>query len=188
MIERSACVLVVDGFEEIEAVTVVDVLRRAGVSVSVLGVDHRTVIGSHGLTIKVDASLADVIDLGTTFDLVVLPGGMPGASSLRDSERVKGFVLSQRERHANVAAICAGPIALAAFGVLRGKRATCFPGHEGALENGGAVVATDDVVEDGDVVTSRGVGTALAFALTLVRRLVDETTANSLADKMLVAR
>ena len=187
-VERSACVLVVDGFEEIEAVTVVDVLRRAGVQVSVLGVDHRTVTGSHGLTLKVDASLGDVIDLDTTFNLVVLPGGMPGASSLRDSERAKGFVVAQRARGADIAAICAGPIALAAYGVLDGRRATCFPGHEAALEKGGAVVVGDDVVEDGDVVTSRGVGTALAFALALVRRLVDEGTANDLADKMFVAR
>ncbi len=188
MSERSACVLLVDGFEEIEAVTVVDVLRRAGVQVSVLGVDHRTVIGGHGLTLKVDASLADVVDLDTTFQLVVLPGGMPGASSLRDSERVKGFVLAQRARQGQIAAICAGPIALAAFGVLQGKRATCFPGHEAALVAGGATVVTDAVVQDGDVVTSRGVGTALAFALALVARLVDAETANGLADKMLVSR
>ncbi|HEY1099995.1 MAG TPA: DJ-1/PfpI family protein, partial [Myxococcota bacterium] len=95
-IDKRACLLLCDGFEEIEAVTVVDVLRRADVQVSVLGVDHRTVTGSHGLTLKVDASLADVIDLGTTFDLVVLPGGMPGAGHLRDSDRARGFVVGQR--------------------------------------------------------------------------------------------
>ena len=188
-VDRSACVLFADGFEEIEAITVVDVLRRAGVQVSVLGVDHRTVTGSHGITVKVDASLGDVIDVQTRFDLVVLPGGMPGAANLRDSERARGFALTQRTQGATIAAICAGPIAFAAWGVLAGKRATCFPGHEETLSTAGAVVeAVAAVVVDGDVVTSRGVGTALAFAHVLVALLVDEATAVDLDDKMLVGR
>ncbi len=182
----AACVLLTDGFEETEAVTVIDVLRRADVQTSVLGVSARKVTGSHGITILVDASLGDVASLGTTFDAVVLPGGMPGAASLRDSEAVSSFVRAQHDNGAVVAAICAAPIALAAFGLLQERRATCFPGFEAQL--GDAIV--DDsgasVVVDGAIVTSRGVGTALPFALALVERLVSADRARALGAAMLV--
>lgn len=181
---KRACVLFVDGFEEIEAVTVVDVLRRAGVQTSVLGVEQRQVTGSHGLTLRMDAALKDVIDLGTTFDAVVLPGGMPGAAKLRDSDVVRDFVVAQHGGGAVAAAICAGPIALARSGLLEGKVATCFPGFEAEL--GGATFSDAVVVDAGDVITSRGVGTALDFAIALVARLVDAATARSLGEKMLV--
>jgi 4-methyl-5(b-hydroxyethyl)-thiazole monophosphate biosynthesis len=186
-------VLLADGFEEIEAVIVIDVLRRAGVQVSVLGASSagsgaaaRKVTGSHGITINVDAALVDVAALDTRFDAVVLPGGMPGAANLRDSDRVRDFVVAQQEGGAVVAAVCAGPIALGRFGLLRGRKATCYPGFEGQLD-GAVVDASQPVVVDGDVITSRGVGTSLAFALALVERLVDGDTARTLAGKMLVA-
>jgi 4-methyl-5(b-hydroxyethyl)-thiazole monophosphate biosynthesis len=188
----SACVLLVDGFEEIEAVTVVDVMRRAGVQVSILGASTtgagagaRKAAGSHGITVLVDAALADVAALGTRFDAVVLPGGLPGATNLRDNDRVRDFVVAQRGQGAIVAAICAGPIALARFGMLRGRRATCYPGFEDQLD-GAVVDAQPAVVVDGDVITSRGVGTSLPFALALVERLVGVDVARRLADKMLV--
>jgi 4-methyl-5(b-hydroxyethyl)-thiazole monophosphate biosynthesis len=188
----SACVLLVDGFEEIEAVTVVDVMRRAGVQVSILGASTtgagagaRKAAGSHGITVLVDAALADVAALGTRFDAVVLPGGLPGATNLRDNDRVRDFVVAQRGQGAIVAAICAGPIALARFGLLRGRRATCYPGFEDQLD-GAVVDAQPAVVVDGDVITSRGVGTSLPFALALVERLVGVDVARRLADKMLV--
>jgi 4-methyl-5(b-hydroxyethyl)-thiazole monophosphate biosynthesis len=181
----AACVLLVDGFEETEAVTVIDVLRRAEVQTSVLGVSGRKVTGSHGITILVDASLTDVAALGATFDAVVLPGGMPGAAHLRDNADVKTFVCAQHAAGAVVAAICAAPIALAAFGLLAGRRATCFPGFEGQL--GDAIVDdTMAVVVDGAIVTSRGVGTALPFALTLVERLVSAERSAALRRGMLV--
>lgn len=180
----AACVLLCDGFEETEAVTVVDVLRRAGVQTSILGVNTRTVTGSHGVTLKVDAALQDVVDLGTVFDAVVLPGGMPGATNLRDSDRARDFVRAQRSSGATLAAICAAPMALGHWGLLHGRRATCFPGFEGELT--GADVVEDPVVVDDGVITSRAVGTALAFALSLVRILVDEAEAARLAQSMLV--
>jgi 4-methyl-5(b-hydroxyethyl)-thiazole monophosphate biosynthesis len=189
----TCAVLLADGFEEIEAVTVVDVLRRAGVQVSVLGASSsgsgaaaRKVMGSHGITINVDAALVDVAALDTRFDAVVLPGGLPGATNLRDSDRVRAFVVAQHGAGAVVAAVCAGPIALAQFGLLRGRKATCYPGFESELD-GAVVDASAAVVVDGDVITSRGVGTSLAFALALVERLVDADTARTLAGKMLVA-
>ncbi len=183
--ESSACVLIVDGFEEIEAVTVVDVLRRAGVQTSVLGVEHRKVTGNHGITLNVDASLQDVMSLGARFDAVVLPGGMPGAARLRDSDVVRDFVLTQRAQGAFLAAICAAPIVLALFGILQGRQATCFPGFESQL--GGACVVTDRaVVVDDGVMTSRGPGTALEFSLALVARLVGPDVAVDLGRRLLV--
>lgn len=183
---KRACVLLVEGFEEIEAVVVVDVLRRADVQVTVIGVETRKVTGSHGISINVDAALDDVTAVGTAFDCVVLPGGMPGAAKLRDSAKVQEFVTSQHRAGAIAAAICAAPIALGKFGLLDGKQATCFPGFEDQI--GGAIPQTDAVVVDGDVITSRGVGTALAFSLVLVDRLAGTDVARTLATRMLVER
>jgi 4-methyl-5(b-hydroxyethyl)-thiazole monophosphate biosynthesis len=189
---RTACVLLADGFEEIEAVTVIDVLRRAGVTVSVLGVAvanagaaARKATGSHGITLLVDAALGDVVALDNRYDAVILPGGLPGATHLRDSDVVRDFVLAHAHRGAVVAAVCAAPIALARYGLLGGKTAACYPGFEDALD--GATVDAAAVVVDGNIITSRGVGTALAFALALVTTLVDRATAESLAQKMLVS-
>jgi 4-methyl-5(b-hydroxyethyl)-thiazole monophosphate biosynthesis len=189
----SCAVLLADGFEEIEAITVIDVLRRAGVQVSVLGAGvhgsgaaARRATGSHGIAVQVDASLVDVAAVGQRFDCVVLPGGMPGATTLRDSDKVRAFVLEQHQQGAVVAAICAGPIALGRFGLLQGRDATCYPGFEDQL-TGARAHPDRAVVVDGDVVTSRGVGTALAFALALVEKLVGAEAARSQAGKMLVA-
>ncbi len=183
---KRACVLLIEGFEETEAVVVVDVLRRAEVQVTVIGVETRRVTGSHGISINVDAALQDVVAVGSCFDCVVLPGGMPGAGKLRDSAMVQEFVVAQHAAGAIASAICAAPIALARFGLLQGKKAACYPGFEEQL--GGALVQGDAVVVDGDVVTSRGVGTALAFALVLVDRLAGTDMARSLATRLLVER
>lgn len=182
--DKRACVLLIDGFEETEAIATVDVLRRAELQVSLLGVEKRRVTGNHGISVNVDAALDDVIALGTDFDCVVLPGGMPGAAKLRDSVVVNGFVTAQHHKGAIAAAICAAPIALAHFGLLEGKRATCFPGFEAQL--GGAVFVADNVVVDGNVVTSRAIGTALVFGLALVEQLASPALAASLRSRMLV--
>ena len=181
---KRACVLLIEGFEETEAIATVDVLRRAELQVSLLGVEKRRVTGNHGISLNVDAALDDVIALGTDFDCVVLPGGMPGAAKLRDNVIVKGFVTAQHRKGAIAAAICAAPIALAHFGLLLGKRATCFPGFEDQL--GGAVFVADAVVVDGNVVTSRAIGTALVFGLALVEQLASPALAASLRSRMLV--
>jgi 4-methyl-5(b-hydroxyethyl)-thiazole monophosphate biosynthesis len=186
-----AAVLLADGFEETEAVAVIDVLRRADIRVDVLGVSGKRAKGSHDIVIEADALLAD--KSADRYQLVVLPGGMPGAARLRDDAGVQAFVKAHHAAKALVTAICAAPIALAAAGVLAGKRATCFPGFEAQLRDGGAHVAdagasgaAESVVRDGNVITSRGVGTALAFALALVAAVKDEKTARVLAERMLV--
>lgn len=183
---KRACVLLADGFEETEAVTVIDVLRRAEIKVEVLGVESKKVTGSHQICIEADALLSD--RKNEKFDLVVLPGGMPGAATLRDHWGVQKLVQAQHASGGLVAAICAAPIALAKAGVLEGKRATCFPGFEEQLAAGGAQTSsTEAVVRDGNVITSRGVGTALAFSLALVEALRDGAVAKTLGERMLVA-
>jgi protein deglycase len=184
-VTKRAAVLFVDGFEEIEAVTVVDVLRRAGVDTMMIGVERAQVTGSHAIALPMDCTLADT-RADSAFDVVILPGGMPGAATLRDSGAARAFVVGQHRRGAIAAAICAAPMALGHYGLLAGRRATCFPGFEGELL--GASVVDDAVVDAGDVITSRGVGTALDFALVVVGRLVGADRAMTLGDKMLVRR
>lgn len=189
MTTKRACVLLADGFEETEAVAVIDVLRRAEIKVEVLGVESKKVTGSHQICIEADALLSD--RKNEKFDLVVLPGGMPGAATLRDHWGVQKLVQAQHASGGLVAAICAAPIALAKAGVLEGKRATCFPGFEEQLTAGGALAqanpGAEAVVRDGNVITSRGVGTALAFSLALVEALRDGAVAKTLGERMLVA-
>lgn len=171
------------GFEEIEAVTVVDVLRRADVDVTVAALDERRVEGSHGMVLEADRLMDDVVD--ETFDLVVLPGGMPGAQNLHDDVRVRSVLERVRESGGMAAAICAAPMALNPTGWAAERSVTSYPSFEGKVEC--ARYLQDRVVIDDRLVTSRGPGTALEFALTLVRELSGEEAARGLAKAMLVA-
>ena len=176
-----ALVVLAEGFEEIEATTIVDVLRRARIEVTTASLGATLVQGSHGISIMADAKLDSL--RAQSFDAVVLPGGLPGSTSLRDDQRVHELVKVHVEQGRLVGAICAAPIALEAAGVLKGRRATSYPGHE--LPS--ARYVDDRVVEDGNVVTSRGPGTAFAFALHLVERLVGADVADRLRSGMLVS-
>lgn len=178
------CVLLAPGFEEIEAVTVIDVLRRAEVETTIVGVESLSVTGSHGITVAADALLGDVGDV--VWDAVVLPGGMPGAAHLRDSEAVQALLKLQRERGGHLAAICAAPIALSKAGLLEGKNVTSYPTFADQLSCGEYL--EDPVVVDGVLITSRAPGTALRFALQLVAEIEGGDTAQRLAESMLVYR
>ena len=169
-----------EGFEEIEAVTIVDVLRRASIEVVTAALAASPVRGSHGIAVNADAGLDDV--LGQDFDAIVLPGGMPGSRTLRDDERVLGVVRDMSARNKLVAAVCAAPIVLEAAGVLSGKRATSYPGNE--LPS--ALYVEERVVVDGELVTSRGPGTALEFALVLVEKLAGPDVSKRLSSGMIV--
>lgn len=169
-----------DGCEEIEAVTVIDILRRAELEVTVAGVTGTTVHASRGVKIQTDVLLDEVAE--TEFDLIVLPGGAAGAQRLRDDQRVQSLLRRQNETGRGIAAICAAPMALAAAGVLDGRRATSYPGF---LQPDDAELSEDAVVEDGPIVTSRGPGTAMPFALTLVRRLCDQAKRDEVAQRLL---
>ncbi|MBX3467316.1 MAG: DJ-1/PfpI family protein [Planctomycetes bacterium] len=178
-----AVVVLAEGFEEIEAITPIDVLRRAGVEVIAAGVAGRRVVGSHGIAVEADATLDEVPD---DVDLVVLPGGMPGAENLGKSPGVRALVERLHAAGRRVAAICAAPaVALAGTSVLRGRRATCYPSFEERL--GPEVTRSQErVVVDGPLVTSRGPGTALEFSLALVEQLVSPAEAERLRKGMLV--
>lgn len=181
---RRACVLLANGFEEIEALTVVDVLRRAGVDVKMASLAGRRVTGAHGIAVVADQMLKAAAE--ETWDAVILPGGMPGSDTLRKSARVLALVRAQFESGRLVAAICAAPMALGAAGILRGRRATCYPGCEAELT--GARVVAQRVVSDRNVLTSRGPGTALEFALALAQKLAGKPVAARLRKQMLVGR
>jgi 4-methyl-5(b-hydroxyethyl)-thiazole monophosphate biosynthesis len=176
-----AVVLLANGFEEIEAVTIIDVLRRAGVDVVVASLQGESALGSHDIRVAADCMIDDVI--AEELDAVVLPGGMPGSERLRDDARVQQLVRAVASANRLVCAICAAPIVLDAAGVIAGRRATSYPGFE--LPD--ADYSTDRVVEDENLITSRGPGTALQFALTLVRRLVSHERATELRQRMLVS-
>ena len=158
-------VLLADGFEEIEALTPVDMLRRAGVEVKTVGIGTMTPTGSHGITVKADIDPEEV-DL-SKLEMVVFPGGMPGALNLDASAFTDKVLLAAKEQGARIAAICAAPLVLGRRGILFGRKATCYPGFENELVN--AIVVPDGVVTDGLITTARGMGVALEFSKELVR-------------------
>ena len=156
------------GCEEIEAVTVIDILRRAGVKVISVGLDEQPVQASRGVSLQPDATLASVIH--QEFDMIVLPGGQPGTNNLKADARLISLLKKMSLQGKYLAAICAAPAVLASAGLLDGKRATCFPT---CLDEFPEVILQSSAVEiDGQIITSRGPGTAIDFALTLVEILV----------------
>jgi 4-methyl-5(b-hydroxyethyl)-thiazole monophosphate biosynthesis len=171
-----------EGFEEIEAVTIVDVLRRGGIEVVVAGLAPGTVRGAHGIPVVADTGLASVD--ATSFDMIVLPGGLPGSTHFAEDPRVIRAIQALHAAGKHVAAICAAPTVLARAGVLAGKRVTSYPSVRGQLAPA-EVVDEPSVVESGNLVTSQGPGTALEFALTLVARLAGEGKSNELREGMI---
>ena len=156
-------VVFAEGFEEIEALSPVDVFRRAGFDCSMLGLENVSVTGSHGIQVAMDGVFDGNFD---AYDLVVLPGGMPGSTNLRDHEGLITALQARNKAGKYIAAICAAPIVLNRAGLLEGRKFTCFPGVEEQIAAGDH--QTDLVVVDGNIITSRGAGTALAFAYALV--------------------
>ncbi len=171
-----ALVLIADGSEEIEAVTVIDVLRRATIDVTVAGLHPGAVRASRGVVlvpdITLDELLARTVDATPLFDAVVVPGGAPGAKAMREDERVLALLRNHAAAGKLVAAICAAPIVLLRAGLLHGRRVTSHPAVRDELRAAGvAVDAGERVVCDGDVLTSQAPGTAFEFAYAIVTRL-----------------
>jgi protein deglycase len=164
-----ALVPLAEGFEEIEAVTIIDLLRRAGVEVVTAGLAPGPVTGSHGISVAPDAELGALSE--QSFDAVVLPGGMPGAANLAADARLVALLRRTADSGRLTAAICAAPSVLAQAGLLAGKRATSFPGFLTSESAPGTILSEDAVVADGQVITSRGPGTAMDFALALIEHL-----------------
>lgn len=179
---KKVLVLLAEGFEEIEAVTIVDVLRRAGVGVTLAGLSDGPVKGAHDIVLHADTTLEQAEP--DRFDALVLPGGGPGSRRLREDPRVLALIKRFVAEDKLTAAICAAPTALEAAGVLEGRHATSYPGA--ALPS--ARYVEDRVVEDGVLITSRGPGTAIDFALALVSRLADADAADEQREALLAAR
>lgn len=158
------------GCEELEAVTVIDLLRRAGLVVESAGLDEEgSVTGSRGTRLLPDITLDEALE--RDYDMVVLPGGQPGSDNLADDPRVRTLLDRVIDQGGHAAAICAAPLVLARAGLLRGRRVTAFPSVLEAEGVSGVELTQEDVVVDGPIVTSRGPGTAMDFALTLIERL-----------------
>ncbi len=164
----SVLVPLAQGCEELEAITVVDLMRRAGVDVVTAGLDEQVVKASRGTVLVPDTTLDEA--LTRDYDMVVLPGGLPGADHLDNDPRIHALLKEMATSGRYICAICAAPKVLAHSGLLEGRQATGFPG---VLDDiGGIDYKTSAVVEDGSIITSRGPGTAMDFALTLIERLV----------------
>ncbi len=158
-------VLLAEGFEEIEALTPVDMLRRGNFDVKTVGIAGKTVVGSHGINVVADATI-DEINLNDV-DMAIFPGGMPGSLNLDAYEITDKIIDSVLSRGGRIAAICAAPLIFGRRGLLNGKKATCFPGFEKELT--GAEIIDADVVTDGQITTGRGMEYSLPFAKELVR-------------------
>jgi 4-methyl-5(b-hydroxyethyl)-thiazole monophosphate biosynthesis len=170
-----------EGFEEIEAVTIIDVLRRAGIEVETAALKDIVVRGSHGIAMTADTML----DAASArhYDLIALPGGLPGADHLLKDARVRRIVTTMAAENKYVTAICAAPQVLADAGLLERRQATSYPGF---LDPGRVQYREEAVVVDDKIITSRGPGTAMEFALMLVEKLAGKPTRDELARRMLV--
>lgn len=170
---KKIAVLLAPGFEEVEAITPIDFLRRAEIETLVVGVGGTSITGAHGITLITDI---EVHDLGTGFDGVVIPGGMPGASNLAASEDVSRFITRLFKEGGLVASICASPaVVLSGLNILEGREVTCYPGFENRLKSGNFV--EERVVRDGNLITSRGPGTAAEFAVAIIEYLAGQSAA-----------
>ncbi len=180
---KKALVPIADGIEEIESVCIIDVLRRGGAEVTVASVGDLQVTASRRVKLVADKVIADCA--GETFDLIALPGGMPGAEHLRDCAQLHKMLEDQKEQGLLYAAICASPAVVLGFhGLLDDKKATCHPALADKLK---CLEKVDSrVVVDGNCITSCGPGTAIEFALELVKHLFGEQRANDVAGPMLV--
>ena len=170
-----------DGFEETEALAPVDILRRAGIPVTTVGVGSEMIRGSHDIYVKADMNIDD-FEINDEISGVILPGGMPGVKNLDACDKVKEVVSYCVLRDLYVCAICAAPSILGRMGVLMNKRATCFPGFEDELLS--AKVSADKVVTDGRIITAKGAGCALEFGFEIVSQAVGEHKAEQVAASM----
>ena len=185
---KKAIVLLAEGFEEVEAITPIDYLRRAGIEVTVAAVKSSPAVkGSHGIMVSADATLQDVRREASAvlWDALVLPGGMPGAANLAASKEVGALICEMAAKGKLICAICASPaVVLAPLDILSGKTFTCYPGMEANVQGG--MWTEDRVAIDGNLITSRGAGTAGHFAVAIIGQLVSKAEADKLAKSVLL--
>ena len=182
---KKVATILANGFEEIEAFTAIDTLRRGGLNVEIVSVTpDEIVVGAHDVSLLCDVNFenCDFFDA----ELLLLPGGMPGAATLDKHEGLRKLILSFAEKGKPIAAICAAPMVLGKLGLLKGKKATCYPGFEQYLE--GAECVGEHVVRDGNIITGMGPGAAMEFALAIVELLAGKEKVDELAEAMCVKR
>jgi len=167
-----------NGFEEIEALTIVDVLRRAGIQAETIGIVGSVIEGAHGVRVMVDKRINEIVP--DEYDAIVLPGGSPGYKNLGRSNRLIEILKNFNNKNKLIGAICGSPSILAKEGLLDNKKATIYPGNEKLL----AYPRDKPVVVDGNIITSQGPGTAIEFALKIVEILLDQHTAQNLRQRL----
>ncbi len=178
-------IILAEGFEMIEALTPCDVLRRAGLDVRLVSLSGKpSVLSTHRVEIGTDMPLSEV-DIDQA-EMILLPGGMPGAENLYACELLRALVLEQARRNKPLAAICAAPLVLGRLGLLKGKHVTCYPGFEKDLL--GAVCLSQGVVSDGNVVTAKGMGVSLSFSLAACELLVGKDKADAVAASIMAEK
>lgn len=176
-----AAIFLAEGFEEVEGLTAVDLLRRAGIEVFMVSITGgKAVTGSHGITVQADEQIED-FDFSKV-SMLILPGGMPGTKNLEKCQKLTEQLKIFAHEEKYVAAICAAPSVLGHLGILEGKEACCYPGFEKELY--GAKVCVEGAVADGNVITGRGVGTAIPFALKMIEKCIGEEKAKQIADSI----
>lgn len=179
---KKVIVFLAEGFEEIEAISIIDILRRAQISVTTVSVGKDKIVkGAHNIPVEAD-KLFDEVDFAS-YDMVVLPGGMPGAKNLQDHPGVKEQVKAFAENK-HIGAICAAPMVLGSMELLKGKRATCYPGFEPELI--GANVTNEPVTVDGNIITGKGPAFAIKFSLQLVDTLAGKATHDEVSNGLLI--
>lgn len=177
-------VLMADGFEEIETITVVDILKRANLDVNMLTInDFHASVGAHEIEVVADYTLEEFEENKLDYSALIVPGGMEGVENLSKNEKVLDLIRNANEDKKLVAAICAGPLVLEKAGVLESRKATSYPGLEGKLS---AEIINDDVVIDDNIITSKGPSTAMNFALELVEYIIDKNKRTELEQDLLV--
>lgn len=182
---KNIAVHLATGFEETEAITIIDILRRAGLTVQTVSVSgNKLVVGAHDIPVMADC-LFEEVDYEKV-DMIVLPGGMPGTKNLDKHAGLKNQLLAFHEQHKPLGAICAAPSVLGHLNILTGKKATCYPGFERELN--GADFREETVVEDQHIITSRGVGTAIDFALQVAAQMAGKEKADQVAKSILFVK
>ena len=176
----SALVILSPGFEEVEAITIIDLLRRASIDVTVAGLGSKLITGSHDIPVSADTEISNVNH--EEFEIMILPGGQPGTNNMRVNTTIIKWI---QERHSNgqwIAAICAAPTVLHAAGITDSLKLTSYPSVKDTFTN--SDYSEDKVVVDHHIITSRGVGTAIDFSLAIIEKLIDQATADAIKEKI----
>ena len=182
---KAICIFLAEGFEEMEAMFPLDIMRRGGLNVKTVSVTgNKTVVSSHRVPVVADELIENLSE--EDIEMIVLPGGMPGAATLDKHEGLRKLILDFAAKGKPIAAICAAPMVLGKLGLLKGKKATCYPSFEQYLD--GAECVNAHVVRDGNIITGMGPGAAMEFALTIVDLLVGKEKVDELVEAMCVKR